>query len=239
MGKSRVVTVSVTKTPTEVTIGLDKYDGTPGVINVFGALFEAGTTKVLRGKTVQILIGGSLGATVTTGTDGRYRYTFVASTGRYSFQAKFPGDASYAPDWSPLVIGEYGKIGTDLTIDVNPLAGGAPLAITILGILLSDETGGGLPGKTVELWRNNVKIKSMTTKTTSPGQGAYLFHDTLSTQGDHSYYVYFRGDSKYEGCEVSDGATVIDGVPPDEEPPVVEGLGAGVLLLALLVLSQE
>jgi len=239
MGKSRVVTVSVTKTPTEVTIGLDRYDGTPGTVNVLGALYEKGTSKVLSGKSIQILIGGAPAATVTTGTDGRYRYTFVASAGRYSFQAKFPGDASYAPDWSPLVIGEYGKIGTDLTIDVNPLAGSAPLSTTILGILTRDDTGGGLPGKTVELWRNNVKIKSMITKTTSPGQGAYEFHDTLSTQGEHSYYVYFTGDSKYEGCEASDGSLVIDGVPPEEEPPTAAaGLGLA-LLLGLILVSEE
>ncbi len=239
MGKSRVVTVSVSKTPTEVTIGLDRYDGTPGTINVFGSLFEAGTTIVLRGKTIQLLVAGSLMSSTTTDSSGRYKFTFVVGAQRYSFQAKFPGDASYAPDWSPLKIGDYGKIGTSLTIDVNPTAGGAPLAITIIGMLRRDDTGGGLPGKTVELWRNNIKIKSMTTKTTSPGQGSYLFKDTLSTQGTFSYYVYFTGDTKYEGCEASDGSTVLDGVPPDEEPPVVKGLGAGVLLLALLVLSQE
>ncbi len=139
MGKSRTVTVTVTKTGTEVTIGLDKYDGTPGIIKVLGSLYEKGTINVLRGKTVQILIGGALGATVTTDTNGRYRYTFVASTGRYSFQAKFPGDASYAPDYSPLVVGEYGKIGTSLTIDVNPTAGRSPLSVTILGTLTRDD----------------------------------------------------------------------------------------------------
>ncbi|GAG95892.1 unnamed protein product [marine sediment metagenome] len=169
MGKSRTVSVTVTKTRTEVTIGLDKYDGTPGTINVLGALYEAGTIKVLRGKPVQILIGGAPAATVTTDTNGRYRYTFVASAQRYSFQAKFAGDATYAPDYSPVVIGEYGKIGTTLTIDVNPIAGGSPLAVTILGMLIRDDTGGGLPGKTASLYRNNTKIKSMTTKKTSPG----------------------------------------------------------------------
>jgi len=89
----------------------------------------------------------------------------------------------------------------------------------------------------VELWRNNVKIKSMITKTTSPGQGSYEFHDSLSNEGDYSYYVYFKGDSKYEGCEASDGSKVTDGEePPDGEPPVA---GLGILLLALLVVSQE
>lgn len=238
MGKSRVVKVSVTKTPTEVTIGLDRYDGPPGVINVYGALYKAGTINVLRGKTIELLIAGARAFTTTTDTSGRYKFTFSVSAERYMFNARFPGDASYALDWSPFVIGEYGKIDTSLTIDVNPLAGGAPLAVTILGMLRRTDTSAPLPGKTVELWRNDVKIKSMITKTTSPGQGAYEFHDTISA--DAEYYVYFTGDTKYEGCEASDGAMVLDGEPPNGEPPEKPtGLGAGALLLALLVLSQE
>jgi len=237
MGKSRTVTVTVTKTGTELTIGLDRYEGTPGVINVLGSLYKAGTINILRGKTIQLFVAGSPLATTTTDLNGRYRFTFSVGAERYSFQAKFPGDASYASSSSPLVIGDYGKIGTSLTIDVNPIAGGAPLAVTIFGLLSRTDTGGPLPGKTVELWRDGSKINTQVTKTTSPGQGAYEFHDTISTEGDHSYYVYFTGDIQFEGCEAGDGATVVDGIPPDEEPPV--GAGLGVLLLALMVLSQE
>ena len=236
MGKSRVVTVSVTKTGTEVTIGLDRYDGTPGVINVLGALYKAGTTNVIPGKTIQLLIGGAPGASTTTDSSGRYKFTFTVAPDRYSFQAKFAGDANYQADWSPLVIGEYGKIGTSLTIDVNPMFGQAPLSVTITGRLSRDDTGGGLGGKIVELHRNGVKIKTATTKTSTP-LGIYQFNDTISADAD--YYVYFSGDPQFEGCEASDGAAVPDGEPPDEEPPEDKGLGAGAVLLALLVLSQE
>ena len=194
MGKSRVVTVSVTKTSTEVTIRLTRYDGTPGSINVVGTLYVAGTTRILRGKTIQLLIGGAPGGTTTTDFFGKYKFTFVVSAQRYSFQAKFPGDASYEPDWSPLVIGEYSKIGTDLTIDVNPTFGDAPLAVTITGRLSRDDTTGGLGGLTVDLYRNDVKIKSMTTKTSTP-LGIYEFHDTISAVAD--YHVYFSGNTQF------------------------------------------
>jgi len=115
--------------------------------------------------------------------------------------------------------------------------------VTILGLLSRDDTGGGIPGKTVELWRNNVKIKTTTTRTVGvplPPIGAYLFHDTISV--DAEYYVYFTGDTTYEGCEASDGSTVLEGEPPNgepPEPPPEAGLGAGAILLALWVLSQE
>jgi len=236
MGKSRTVTVTVSRTSTELTIGLDRYDGTPGVINVLGSLYVAGTTNVLRGKTIQLLVAGSPLATTTTDLSGRYKFTFSVSAQRYSFQAKFAGDASYEADWSPVVVGEYGKIGTDLTIDVNPMFGDAPLAVAITGRLSRDDTGGGLGGKLIELHRNGVKIKTATTKTSTP-LGIYQFNDTISANAD--YYVYFSGDTQFEGCEASDGAAVPDGEPPDEEPPEDKGLGAGAVLLALLVLSQE
>jgi len=129
------------------------------------------------------------------------------------------------------------KIGTSFYgLDVNPLYGAPPLAVTILVQLRGDDTGMGLNGKSVDLYRDDSKIKSTTTAATSGGPGFAIFNDTLSTPGDHSYYVYFAGDNTYEGCELSDGSTVVgDGEPP--EPPI--GAGLGLLLLALLVMTQE
>ena len=239
MGRSRTVTVTVTEVvakDTEVTLGISRSSGVPGTITMTGKLFIAGTINVVPGKSIDILVNGSKVTSRTTASTGIYSYNLTVSSGSYTFQARFNGDADYNPDYSPVVTGTYAKIDTDLTMDVNPTYGEEPLAVTITGRLFRPDTSLGLGGKTVELWRNNVKVKSMTAKTSTP-LGVYEFHESLG-KGEHNYYVYFRGDSTYEGCEIHDGSMVVEGeVPPDEEPPVV-GVGPALLLL-LLVMTQE
>jgi len=238
MGKSRTVSVTVSPKSAELTIGLDRAGGLPGVVKFYGSLFQAGTIILIRGATVELWVNGVKVKTTTTGILGRYHFDYTVGAGIYDFFSRFPGNDTYLPDDSPRLQGVYSKIPASLSIDVNPTFGAPPLAVTILGRLSRDDTTAGLPGKTAELYRNGVKIKSMTTKTTSPGQGSYEFHDTISTKGDYEYYVYFAGDAQFEGCEAHDGATA-DGEPPDDEEPTPAGLGAGALILALLVLSQE
>lgn len=239
MGRSRTVTVSVIETRTEVTIGLDRDSGFPGVVKMYGSLFVAGTINLIRYKTIELWVNGVKGPTTSTGSEGRYHFDYTVGVGTYDFYARFPGDGLYLADNSPTVTGTYAKVATDITIDVNPLAGGGPLAITILGRLSRTDTALGLGGKTVKLYRNKnggsfTMIKSMTTKTSAP-LGIYEFHDSLTVLGDYGYYVEFAGDAHFEGCEAGDGSTVIDGVPPDEVP-----VGYGpILLLALLVMTQE
>lgn len=237
MGKSRVVRVVVSPKSSELTIGLSRADGTPGSIMVYGSLFEAGTLNLIRGAIIELWVNGLQRATTTTTIEGRYTFNYTVGVGSYEFWTKFNGDDTHFPDTSPFLQASYAKIETILTIDVNPLFGDPPLAVTILGLLSRGDTSLGLGGKTVDLYRNGVKIKSMKTRAISPGFGAYEFHDTLSAAGGYEYYVYFAGDTQFEGCEASDGA-VVSGVPPDEEPPVVVGYGP-LLLLALLVMTQE
>jgi len=238
MGKSKTVKVIVSPKSAELTIGLDRTKGLPGIVKIYGALYAAGTINVIRGATIELWVNGLKKATATTDTSGRYRFNYTVASGEYDFFTKFTGNSTYFPDDSPFVHGFYSKVLTSLSIDVNPLFGAPPLAIKIIGRLSRVDTGVGLGGKTAELYRNGVKLKSMTTKTTSPGQGSYEFHDTIATAGGFEYYVYFRGDSLFEGCEAHEGADA-DGEIPDDEEPTPAGLGAGALLLALLVLTQE
>jgi len=236
MGKSRTVTVTVIKAGAELTIGLDRVSGFPGTIQILGSLYEAGTINVIRSATVELYINGLKVATTTTSSSngGRYSFSHAFGVGVYDVFTVFPGNETYLMDQSDLVRPEYAKVDTDLTIDVNPLAGAPPLAVTITGRLSRSDTTVGLGGKTVELWRNGVKIKTATTKTSTP-LGIYTFSDTISAQAN--YYVYFAGDSQFEGCEAGDGSTVVDG-DENGEPPVVADWGPA-LVLALLVLSQE
>ncbi len=239
MGKSRVVKVSISRKSSELTLGIDRAGGVPGNVVLYGSLFEAGTINLIRNATVDLWVTGMKKATTTTGIDGRYQFNYTVGAASYDFYTSFPGNTTYFPDDSPLVQGSYAKIGTDLTIDVNPTYGAPPLAVTILGRLSRTDSSLGLGGKTVELWRNDVKIKTTTTKTSQP-LGIYQFSDTISADAD--LYVYFAGDSQFEGCEALADVGVSGELPPDDEPPIeppVAGMGAGLLLLALLVMSQE
>lgn len=129
MGKSETVRVVVSPKSAELTIGLSRADGVPGTIQIGGTLFEAGTINVIRGAQIELWINGLKKATTTTLTTdgGRYLFSYTFGAGSFDIYTRFPGDATYWVDDSPLVVGIYAKIGTELTIDVNPLAGAPPL----------------------------------------------------------------------------------------------------------------
>jgi len=241
MGKSRVVKVMVSMKSSDLRITLSRVDGLPGSIKISGVLYDASLTKVITGARIELWIDGLHKASTTTSFLGMYAFNYTFGDKTYDVYTHFPGNDTYFADSSPLVRPTFAKVGTNITIDVNPLFGAPPLAVTITGRLSRDDTTGGLGARVVELHRNGVKIKTATTKTSTP-LGIYQFNDTLSAGGGYEYYVYFAGDALFEGCEASDGTTVSDGEPPDdEEPPTPPptGIGAGAVLLALLVLSQE
>jgi len=238
MGKSRVVKVTVSLKSSDLRMTLSRVSGLPGTIKISGTLQDAETYRVIIGARIELYVDGMMRASTTTSLLGMYAFNYKFGDKTYDVYTHFPGNVTYFSDNSPLVRPTFAKVGTTVTIDVNPLFGAPPLAVTITGRLSRDDTSGGLGMKTVELHRNGVKIKTMTTKTSTP-LGVYEFHDTISVISE--YFVYFAGDDQFEGCEASDGAAVLDEVPPDEEPPTPPptGIGAGALLLALLVLTQE
>ena len=240
MGSSRTVRVVVSPKSADLTISLNPADGPPGTVKIEGMLTEGYTP--IEQRTIELWVNGLKKTTTKTsslaGRRGEYWFDYTVGVGSYDFYTRFPGDATYMAVDSDLRQGTYSKIGTDLTIDVNPMYGRPPLAVTIMGQLTDDDTGWGLNGKSIKLYRNEALIKSYTTVSTPGGAGFYVFHDTLSAAGGYDYRTHFAGDSKYEGCEVSDGAIVTNGEPPNGEPPVDAGAGLGILLLALLVMSE-
>lgn len=252
MGKSRTVTVTVTKTGSELTIGLDRYEGTPGNVKIIGSLFQGDTINVLRGKLITLMVKGVDVKTATTDTSGRYHFDYTVTDGRFSFQTKFLGDVSYGQDYSPVVIGEYGKRLTGFyELNINPSAGASPLAITLITQLRRDDTSLGINGKTVEIHRSLdggafTKVATKVSASTSGGPGFIIYNDVLTGVGTYGYYLYFAGDTEYEGCEITDGTTVLDGELPDGDdngdglPPDGEPSGIGVaLLIGLLLVTQE
>lgn len=239
MGKSRTVRVTVSPKSAELTIGLDRAGGTPGVVKFYGSLFQAGTIILIRAATVELWVNGTKRATTTTGTEGRYHFDFTVAAGSYNFYTRFPGNSTYLADDSPPLQGAYAKLAVGFDIDVNPTFGAPPLATTIIGRLYRADTSLGLGGKTVDFFRNGVKLKSMITKKTTPGLGSYQFSDTISAKGGYDYHVFFAGDAQFEGCEAHGGATADgDGEPGNGEPPEehkASNLGPLIILAAILL----
>lgn len=200
MVKSTTESVTVSKLSSELTIGLSRESGTPGDITIGGILFKLGTTEVIPSATVELWVNGIYKGSAKTNSSGRYLFTATVGEGRYDIYTHWDGNDTYWAADSPLVVGNYSRIATAISISVSPNSGAPPLSVRITGIL-STSAGSPLGGKTADLYRDGAKIKSMTTKQTSPGQGAYDFTDILETPGGHTYYVEFKGDDTYAGCD--------------------------------------
>ncbi len=200
MVRSATESVIVTKVSSELTVGLSRYSGPPGDIDILGALYKATTIVVIPGATVELWVNGLYVGSTTTDSSGRYHFTATVEEGKYDIYTYWAGNDTYWADTSPLVVGNYGKIQAAISITVTPSSGAPPLATQTTG-LLTTAAGSPLGGKTVHHYRDGVWLKSMVTKTTSPGQGAYVFTDILVTPGGHTYYVEFEGDAEYAGCE--------------------------------------
>jgi len=205
MVQSATESVIVTKSASELTVGLDRYSGFPGDISILGSLYKAGTIVVIPGATVNLYVNGQYTGSVITNSSGRYLFEATVEEGSYTIYTQWAGNDTYLGDTSPSVTGTYAKIQAAITISVSPSSGAPPVTTRTTG-LLTTVGGSPLGGKTVHHYRNGVKINSQTTKTTSPGQGAYDFSDIINASAD--YYVVFEGDDQYAGCEVEESISL-------------------------------
>ena len=199
MVRSSTEGVLVTKLFSELFMSLDRDDGPPGDVVISGVLRKLDSLIVIRGATVKLYVNGIYQESDTTDSSGRYQFVVDFDEGQYDVATSWEGNDTYLQDDSPLVTANYTKIQAAITITVSPSSGAPPLTVTIGGLLNIAATSSPLGGKTVNLWRSGGLVKSMTTKTTSPGQGSYSFSDIIYVSAD--YYVEFLGDDEYAGCE--------------------------------------
>lgn len=232
MGKSKTILVSVSPKKSSLSILVHPKSGPPGSVSVTGRLTSNGSP--VGGKKVTLVINGlDYGSEVTYDLYGEYGfYGILVDAGVYNFQTIFDGDDEYAAAYSPLAIGTYSKVASSLTISVSPTSGAPPLDVSISGKLKRGDTGAGIGGRAVDLYRSGSLIDSTSTSIDPKTLGQYAFDDVLNNLGTYPYYVYFEGDDQFEGCEKHDGTVVT------EEEPTPDGLGL-LLLLGLWVVSQE
>lgn len=232
MGKSRPVSVSVQLKTVTLSINVSKTSGPPGVVNVTGYLKEEVTGSPILGSSIVFWKTGVRYGEAVTYSDGSYGFFGVpVGEGRETFQTIFPGDSEYGEKATPLVIGNYTKPSTSVSISVTPTSGAPPLQVTISGKLTRNDTGAALGGRgPMNLHQELILVDSTSTSYDPATLGEYEFV-VLLEKGTHSFFVEFPGDDEFLGCIREDGATVIDGEPT--------GADVGLALLALLVLSQE
>jgi len=205
MVKSSTVTVNAYKIDTTLTIEVYPGSGPPYPQSVAGYLKRADTGEPISGREVQLYIGKSPAApsyygSCTTLGDGSWGfYNVKVEEGTYIFRAVFPGDDVYNGT-SVEASASFAKPDTNLTINVSPSSGIIPLTVTISGKLTRKDTGAGLGGRTINLYRNGSLIATTTTSIDPSTLGEYRFTDTLSAAGSYSYFTEFPGDDYFKGC---------------------------------------
>ncbi len=222
MVRSETKSVTVTKKESEISIVLGRSSGAPGSVQVRGAVFTAAAPFILGNVRVELWVDGiEVDTALTEGYMGTYTFNYTVGAGTYKFQTKWDGDATYFGAESEVKYGIYDKIGTAISISVSPSWGAPPLTVGITG-LLTTVTGLALGGKTVYLYRNGLEINSQTTKTYTPGIGAYTFSDIIDASAD--YYVEFEGDDQYEGCEEEEETNLPCTICGHQIPTISPGL---------------
>lgn len=216
-----------------LSINLSRTSGPPGAVNVTGYLKEATTGSPISGRTIVLWHNGLRSGETSTYSDGSYGFFGVdVNEGRHTFQTIFPGDSVYDDKATALVIGTYGLVQSSISINVSPRSGSPPLSVSITGKLTRDDTGAALGGRgPIKLHQNGVVVDSMSTSYDPATLGQYAFTVTLP-KGTYSFFTEFPGDDEFLGCLKENGAAVVDDGPPPTG-------GVGLVLLALLVLTQE
>jgi len=93
------------------------------------------------------------------------------------------------------------KIPSALSCGATPATGVVPLSVTVSGKLTRTDTGGGLGGKSLNIYVDGVKVAAASTVS----DGSYSTKVTITTAGTRSIYADFAGDATTLGCSEETG----------------------------------
>lgn len=130
---------------------------------------------------------------------------WIRDKGTIRVYAKFAGDAAYAASTSATVTITATKKTTAMVMDnPQPASGQVPFT-TKIGGQLTDSGGGGIGGKTVDIYVNAVKFASVATNSNPLAGwiGIWWVNVLISAVGTYNIYAEFVGDAEWEGCEES------------------------------------
>ena len=219
--------------PPSTALTITSNNTTPAVNQSFtlsGTLTSNGTA--VPGKTITLERVNSSGTwvqigTATTTANGTYSLTYSDSQGVHTYYAIFAGDTTYGPSNVGCSVSVGTLTPTTITITSNNTTPAVNQSFTLSGTLTSNGTA--VPGKTITLERVNSSgtwVQIGTATTTANGTYSLTYSDS---QGVHTYYAIFAGDTTYGpsnvGCSVSVGTltptTITITIITDDPNPAV------------------
>lgn len=213
MVKSLEQLVTVSLTETSLSILVSPGSGVPQKQSVTGFLTEAWTGNPIADRNINLWITEgtaepTLYGTSKTFSDGSFGWFLVpVSENTYVFEVEFLGDSAYVQSYARATC-TFMKVGSALSLTVDPMSGNVPLNVLISGKLTRVDTRAGLGGRTVNLYRNAVLVASAKTSVDPTTLGNYAFSDTLTEAGSYTYYAEFAGDDLFAGCPEEDKVKV-------------------------------
>lgn len=213
-GVTKVVTVALGATVLKIDAPNPASGNVPFITRISGQLTDSGGGGI-GGKTVKVYSNDVEFASVLTNNNPYAGWIgiwwadlTITVKGTYSIYAKFAGDASWAASTSSTVTVTATKKATKMVMnEPNPASGQVPLTETISG-QLTDSGGGGIGGKTVDIWMSKdgaayVKIDSTQTNSNPATGWIGIWWSTfiITAAGTYNIYAEFEGDAEWEGCE--------------------------------------
>jgi 5-hydroxyisourate hydrolase-like protein (transthyretin family) len=197
---SAVVTVTVIKIPTQLTVAAptSATAGTSFTIN--GTLNT--TSGPIAGATITLQknVSGTWNNVATNVTDANGNYSFSNSesaNGAYQYQTTYAGNPTYANATSAVVIVTVGKIPTQLTVAANVTTVPVNEFFTIDGTLNATSNSiNPISGATVTLQSStdDATWTNVATNVTN-ATGGYQFSINESTSGTYYYRTTYAGNA--------------------------------------------
>ncbi len=195
---SKTITVNNPST-TAITLSgsSSAYYGDNVVVN---GTIKAGSVGIKAN--VDVYEGSSKLATVSSGTDGKFTYTYkAASVGSHNLTFKFAGNVSHVASQASKTI-TVNPIVTAITVTANPTTVFVTQNVTVTATFKAANSG--VKVNTLDVYDNNVKVASVASD--NSGKATYTYNAAKS--GSHSIAVKFAGNTTHAASEASTSVTV-------------------------------
>lgn len=195
----------VAKVPaTDIVLTSSAYTGNAGPNYTLTATLPVNSLGVPMGNVTFFMDGQPIGTSIITSNSGSAGTAvltgFVMTPGVHSFYATYPGQGSFTPAVSVIIIVQITKYSTALTLtsSPNPSLVGQSVTFTVKATS-TDPSYVPSPVTVTDYLNNNAVIATLTPDAT----GSATFSTNSLTVGYHSILATYAGDSGHEGSSAT------------------------------------